>query len=59
MVSEVVRGIIIVLTWVGLWGMIDMLIDSISDGNRRVRFVSYFLAALLGIFLIWIVDTAV
>ena len=50
----VLQGIITVILWVGLWGIIEMLIDGIAGDNRRVRFVSYFALVILGIFLFWI-----
>jgi ABC-type nickel/cobalt efflux system permease component RcnA len=50
----ILQGIIVIILWVGMWGIIEMMIDTVAGSDRRMRFTSYFVLTLLGIFLIWI-----
>lgn len=43
MAGEVVRGIFVVLLWVGMWGVLEMIIDKIAKGDLTVRFITYIL----------------
>jgi hypothetical protein len=59
MFKLLIQGIIIILLWVGAWGILEMCIDSISGDNRQVRFVTYFFCILLGLMLLWIATIAI
>jgi hypothetical protein len=47
------RVIVTVLLWVGIWGIIELLIDYVVGDNKIYRFASYTLLILLGVFLLW------
>lgn len=51
-----IQGIIVLLLWVGAWGITEMAVDSIAGDNQRVRFASYLALILLGILLLWAVE---
>lgn len=46
--------LLIVLIWIGLWGMIDMLVKHYSEDNMLLRFTSYFAIFLIGFLIVWI-----
>ena len=54
MVGEFIRSVLVVLLWVGLWGITEMVIDKIARDNIRIRFVVYVLITIISAFLIWI-----
>ena len=47
------QGLLIVILWVGAWGMIEMIIDGYVQENKRARFVTYFVLAALAILGLW------
>jgi len=57
MASLLVQGILTVIIWVGAWGMIEMIIDGYVEENKRARFVTYFVLAVLGGIGLWAVET--
>lgn len=59
MQNEILRGIVVVLLWVGMWGIIEMIIDNIAQEDNRIRLVTYILAVLIGILVLWILDVQV
>lgn len=59
MQNEILRGIVVVLLWVGMWGIIEMMIDNIAQDDNRIRLVTYILAVLIGILVLWILDVQV
>lgn len=56
MIDSVLAGIIILLVWIGLWGLIDMSIETIADGSKSIRAISYALLAMVGLFMLWIYE---
>ena len=59
MTKIIIQGIIIILLWVGAWGILEMFVDNIAGDNRRVRFATYFVMILIALLLIWIVEIAI
>lgn len=54
--SSIVKGIFVILIWVGIWGIIELIIDAIADENRMLRVISHFVVFLIGVFFLWIMD---
>jgi hypothetical protein len=48
-----IQGLLVVILWVGAWGMIEMIIDDYVQENKRARFVTYFVLAALAILGLW------
>ena len=56
MISQLLYDLLIVVAWVGLWGITESIIDKIAKDDNNVRFVVYILVSLIAIFAIWILD---
>lgn len=56
---EVLRGLCVVLLWVGLWGIMEMAIDKISGNSLTKRLVVYIIAVALALFIIWLTTLAI
>lgn len=59
MLKVLIQGIIIILLWVGAWGILEMGVDSISGDDQQVRFAIYFFFILFALMLLWIVEVAI
>ena len=59
MTNIFIQGIIILLLWVGGWGIAEMFVDSVAKDNQTVRFATYIVMILIALLLLWIVDTIV
>lgn len=55
----IIQGIIVILLWVGAWGILEMFVDNISGDNRFVRFATYVVMILIAFLLLWIVDISI
>lgn len=55
----IIQGIIVILLWVGVWGILEMFVDNIAGDNRSVRFATYVVMILIAFLLLWVVDTAI
>lgn len=56
MTKLLIQGIIVILLWVGAWGILEIMVDYIADDNRNARLATYFVLLLLGILLLWLVE---
>lgn len=56
MSTQLLYDLLIVVAWVGLWGITESIIDKIAKNDNNVRFVVYILVSLIAIFAIWILD---
>lgn len=54
-VPLIVQGIIIILLWVGAWGLIELMIDRMVKDNVIKRAISYAVLFGLGLLLYFIV----
>lgn len=54
--GELLYDILIVVAWVGLWGMTEIIIDKIAKDNANLRFCVYVLITILAILIIFIID---
>lgn len=59
MTNLVVQGIIVILLWVGAWGILELAVDSVSGDNQRIRFATYTIFLFLGIFLLIIANSII
>lgn len=55
----IIQGIIVILLWVGAWGILEMFVDNIAGDNRSVRFATYFIMILFALLLIWAVEISI
>lgn len=51
----ILHGIIIILLWVGAWGIMEMFVDDISGENKQLRFSMYTIFLIIGGLLLWII----
>ena len=58
MAKLLIQGIIVLLIWVGGWGIAEMGVDSIAGDDKPLRFVVYSLFLVFGVFLLWIAELA-
>lgn len=58
MAKVFIQGLVIILLWVGAWGILEMSVDNIAGDNRQVRFATYFIFIILGVLLFWIIQIA-
>jgi hypothetical protein len=54
--SSLVKGILVILIWVGIWGIVEMIIDAIAAENKMIRVMSHFVVFLIGVLFLWILD---
>ena len=48
--------VILVMAWVGLWGMLEIIIERIADNNFKVKFLSNAILATVALFIFWCID---
>lgn len=54
----ILQGMIILLLWVGGWGIAEMFIDSVAGDNKQIRFAIYIIFIVLGFLLLWIIEVS-
>lgn len=59
MPGELIRGILTVVLWVGLWGITEMIIDKFAKDDTQMRFIIYILISLVAMFLLWILGVQI
>jgi predicted membrane channel-forming protein YqfA (hemolysin III family) len=52
--ATLIQYLSIVLIWVGLWGIIEIIVDFFAKNNTWTRIAIYFLLVVIGVFSIWI-----
>lgn len=58
-VKLLIQGIIVLLLWVGGWGIAEMAVDSIAGDDKPLRLTSYFIFLLFGILLLVLLDRTI
>ena len=48
------EAFLVVVVWVALWGLLEMFVDKVVDGNLAQRAVVYFVMLLLALAFLWI-----
>ncbi len=54
--AVILQGMIILLLWVGGWGLAELFVDSVAGDNIQIRFLTYTIFIILGFILLWLVD---
>jgi hypothetical protein len=54
MAGAIIEGLLVVLLWVGLWGIIEMIIDKLAKDDKVLRFTIYIIAVIISIFFLWL-----
>lgn len=57
--DTVLKSIIIILMWVGLWGLAELAIDAISGDNPILRAFTYIVLLIFGSICLYILDQPV
>lgn len=55
-INVVLRSIVIILIWVGLWGLTELAIDAISNDNTEIRVLAYFALIIFGAVCLYILE---
>lgn len=50
----IIDDIVTVILWIGMWGVVDIMIRSSAGDDYKLQFASYFALILLGVLLTWI-----
>ncbi len=58
-VYELIRGIAVVLLWVGLWGIIEMIVDAFTKDDKIKKAFAYVGLVALGIIIIWLLKISI
>lgn len=58
MTKLLIQGVIVILIWVGAWGILEMAVTSVSGDNTRIRLATYAIFLFLGIFMLWLAEVA-
>lgn len=56
MIPLLLQGIIILLLWVGAWGILEIAIESMTGDDRVLRVAYYSTMILLALLLVWILS---
>jgi hypothetical protein len=54
-----IEGLVIVILWVAFWNIIESIVDRIAGEDKAVRIVTYFILALFGLLMLWILEVAI
>lgn len=56
MSALLIQWLIVLLLWVGGWGIVEMTVDRIAKDDRPTRFAAYIVILIIGVLLFLIVD---
>jgi len=51
-----IQGLVVILIWVGAWGLFEIIVDDIAGDDRRIRLATYFTFVIIGIFILWLIS---
>ncbi len=52
-------ALLIILIWIGIWSIVDMIINFISGNNPPIKFICYLFITIVSLFLYYIIDNNV
>ena len=54
MFGSLLESLLVILLWVGVWGIMEMLIDLVSMNDKWLRLISYIILVIFAGTLLWI-----
>lgn len=52
--QQLAKGIFVILIWIGIWGILEVIIDELAHDNKMIRVIANFGILIVGIFFLWI-----
>ena len=55
--QNIFLALLIILIWIGIWSIVDMIINFISSNNPTIKFICYLFITIVSLFIYYAIDS--